>query len=176
MKRLALAVAVVSLLAGARVQDPPKAQARGFRAEYLASFTDVESKLTALAEAVPASSYTWRPAPGVRSISEVFMHVAGTNYFLLTFVGKPAPAGLAEDLEKITEKQKVVAELKRSFAHVREAANSIQEKDLEKSVRMFGNATTHRGVYMTVVNHLHEHLGQTIAYARMNNVAPPWSD
>lgn len=176
MKRLLLAVAALSLLAGARVQDPPKSVARGFRAEYLASLADVESKLTSLAEAVPADKYTWRPATGVRSISEVFMHVAGSNYFLLTFVGKQPPANLATDLEKITDKARVVAELKRSFAHLREAANAIEESEIEKSVRLFGNPTTHRGVYMTVVNHLHEHLGQQIAYARMNGVAPPWSD
>ena len=176
MKRLLLVAAVLSLLAGARVQDPPKAPAPGFRAEYLTGLRDVEMKLTSLAEAIPADKYTWRPAPGVRSISEVFMHVAGSNYFLLTFVGKQPPAGLAEDLEKITEKRQVLAELKRSFDHVRVAANGLDEGELEKSVRMFGNTTTHRGVWTTIVNHLHEHLGQSIAYARINGVAPPWSD
>ena len=176
MKRLPLVVAVLSLLVGARVQDPPKSVPRGFRAEYLASLADVESKFTRLAEAIPADKYAWRPAPGVRSISEVFMHVAGSNYFLLTFVGKQPPTNVAEDLEKITDKARVVAEAKRSFAHLREAVNAIEESDLEKSVRMFGSATTHRGVYMTVINHIHEHLGQQIAYARMNGVAPPWSD
>ena len=40
---------------------------------------------------------------------------------------------------------------------------------------MFGNATTHRGVLVTVLSHLHEHLGQSVAYARMNGVVPPWS-
>lgn len=176
MKHLLLVAAVLSLLAGARVQDPPKSTAPSFRAEYLSGLSDVESKLTALAEAIPADKYAWRPAPGVRSISEVLMHVAGSNYFLLTFVGKQPPAGLPEDLEKITEKRQVLRELRKSFEHVRAAANALDEAELAKSVRMFGNMTTYRGVWTTVVNHLHEHLGQSVAYARMNGVAPPWSD
>ena len=113
-----------------------------------------------LAEAIPADKYTWRPAPEVRSISEVFMHVAGSNYFI----------------ESITEKQRVVAELKGSFEHLRKAAVATKESELEKPVSMFGNATTERGVLVTVLSHLHEHLGQSIAYARMNGVKPPWSE
>lgn len=176
MKRLLLVTAVVSLLLAARVQEPPRPAGPAFRTEFLTGLAEVESKLVGLAEAIPADKYAWRPATGVRSISEAFMHVAGSNYFLLTFVGEKPPAGLAEDLEKITDKKRVVAELKRSFDHVRRAANAMNEAEIEKTVKMFGNPTTTRGVYMTIMNHLHEHLGQTIAYARMNGVAPPWSD
>jgi uncharacterized damage-inducible protein DinB len=175
MKRPLLVVAIVCLLGGAKVQEPA-APPRGFRADVLPGLADAESKLVALAEAIPAGKYSWRPSPGVRSISEVFMHVAGSNYFLLTFVGKQPPAGLSPDLEKITDKKLVVAELKRSFEYLRASVNGIREKDLEKGVKMFGTNTTQRGVYLTIVNHLHEHLGQSIAYARMNGIRPPWSD
>ena len=125
-----------------------------------------------LAEATPADKFAWRPAPGVRSISEVYMHIAGGNYFLATFVGKPAPK--TNDLEKtITKKDAVLAELRRSFDHLRASANNV--KDLEKPVKMFGNQTSQRGVLVTMLSHLHEHLGQSVAYARMNGVVPPWS-
>ncbi|HUP48554.1 MAG TPA: DinB family protein [Thermoanaerobaculia bacterium] len=176
MKRLLLMVAIVPLLAAARTQEPKATDANpSFRAEFLVNLAEVEGKLIQLAEAVPAEKYTWRPAPGVRSVSEVLTHVAGSNYFLLTFVGAPPPPGIPADIETITEKREVVAELRKSFAHLRAAANTIEESGLEKPVKMFGNNTTRRGVYMTILNHLHEHLGQSIAYARMNGVTPPWS-
>lgn len=148
---------------------------KGFRAEFLAGLTEVEDKLLDLAETIPAEKYNWRPVEGVRSVSEVFMHVAGGNYFLATFVGVKPPASMPKDIEKITDKAKVIAELQRSFDHVRNAARATRDADLERRVRMFGNDSTYRGVYITVLNHLHEHLGQSIAYARMNGIVPPWN-
>ena len=154
----------------------PKAQAiKGFRAEFLASLDEVEEKYAELAEQVPADRYGWRPAPDVRSIAEVYTHVAGANYFLATFAGVKTPATMPADIEKITDKQRIVKELTKSFEHVRAAIKRSSDADLEKSVKLFGTATSRRGVYMTIMNHLHEHLGQSIAYARMNGVIPPWS-
>ncbi|MBK5260876.1 MAG: DinB family protein, partial [Thermoanaerobaculia bacterium] len=111
---LAIAVAVPAL-----AERPKTTPANGFRAEFLANFDDVQSKIVSLAQAVPPKVYAWRPAKGVRSTSEVFMHVAGGNYFLATFLGVQPPKGTPQDLEKIIDKQKVLAELKRSFDHVR---------------------------------------------------------
>ena len=178
LRTLTLAFAlVIPTLAFARAPQQntarPVPKPVGFHAEFLANLDEVQDKLMDLAESTPADKYGWRPANGVRSISEVYMHIAGGNYFLATFVGVPPPANM-RDLEKdITKKADVIAELKRSFDHLRSAAASAT--DLEKSVKMFGNQTTHRGVLMTMVSHLHEHLGQSIAYARMNGVVPPWS-
>lgn len=124
-----------------------------------------------LAAAVPAEKYSWRPAPAIRSISEVFMHIAGGNYFLATFVGTPAPGDIPKDLEKITDKPTILAELEKSFDHFRRVVNAESDADVERSVNMFG----HRYVLTTMLNHLHEHLGQSIAYARVNGVVPPWS-
>ena len=85
-----------------------------------------------------------------------------------------AAKGKNGDIEKvITKKADVIAELKRSFEHLRNAVNATS--DLEKPVKMFGTQTTHRGVLVTVLSHLHEHLGQSVAYARINGVVPPWS-
>ena len=103
------------------------------------------------------------------------MHIAGGNYFLATFLGKQAPADMPKDLEKITDKGQILAELRRSFDHIRAAAMNASDSDLEKAVQMFGAKTSQRGVFVTMLNHLHEHLGQSIAYARMNGVVPPWS-
>ncbi len=180
IRSIIVALAVPSLaFAGAQnaAKPAPKAQPvakeSGFRAEFLTNLDDVQEKMIELAESIPPEKYGWRPAPDVRSISEVFMHVVGGNYFLSTFLGKNPPKMNGDMEKKITKKADVVAELKRSFEHLRAAVNAAS--DLEKRVKMLGTQTTQRGVLVTVLSHLHEHLGQSVAYARMNGVVPPWS-
>ncbi|HWW60197.1 MAG TPA: DinB family protein [Thermoanaerobaculia bacterium] len=179
MKRALILVLALALpsLAFAAQQNGVKSEAKlnGFRAEFLSNLDEVQEKITDLATAVPGEKYGWRPASDVRSVSEVFMHVAGGNYFLATFVGTPAPADMPKDLEKITDKTKVVSELKKSFDHIRTVVAKTSDADLEKKVKLFGSDTTYRGVFITMLSHLHEHLGQSIAYARSNGVVPPWS-
>ena len=172
---------LLPLAAEARKQNAPPRQAgqpnakapQGFRGEFFANLDDVEQKLVALAESTPAEKFAWRPGNGIRSISEVYMHIAGGNYFLATFLGAQPPK-MNGDLEKaVKAKAEVIAELRRSFDHLRNSVNATS--DLEKPVKMFGKQTTNRGVMVTMLSHLHEHLGQSIAYARMNSIAPPWS-
>ena len=171
-----LALATLPLFAATRTQNaPPRGPkpAVGFRGEFHAQLAEVEEKIVRLAEATPADKFSWRPAGDIRSISEVYMHIAGGNYFLSTFLGAKAPAH-ARDIEKtVTRKADVIAELKKSFDHLHAAVEKTA--NLDKPVKMFGNSTTSRGVMITMLNHLHEHLGQSIAYARMNAVVPPWS-
>ena len=175
--RMAVAIALLCtpLLAAVKVSQYSAAPKSGFRAEFLADFDDVSKKILELAEAMPASKYNWRPGPGVRSVSEVYMHIAGGNYFLATFAGAKPPSYDTRNLEKISDKARVIEELKKSFEYLRMVAIQGTDADLEKPIKMFGNDTTHRGALMTALNHLHEHLGQSIAYARMNGVVPPWS-
>ena len=154
------------------VPAPPK---RGFRAEFLHDLSDVQKKIEDLAAAMPADKYTWRPAPGVRSVSEVYMHIAGGNYFLASFVGMKPPAYDESTFEQINDKARVLAELRKSFDHIRLAALTASDADLDKPIKMLGTDTTVRGAFITALNHLHEHLGQSIAYARMNGVVPPWT-
>ena len=173
-------LALVLLAApAARAQVPaaaPAAPTTGFRAEFLGQHAYGEKQILELAEATPADKYGWRPAPGVRSISEVYIHIAGGNYFLLGFAGVKAPVGLDKDMEKnVTEKSKVIDELKKSFAHVRAGIASTSDADLDKPVSFFGRDTTVRGVLLSVVSHEFEHLGQSIAYARTNGIVPPWT-
>jgi uncharacterized damage-inducible protein DinB len=170
----ALAI-LVPVIASAR-QTPTKStptSATGIRAEMVANLDEVEQKLLDLAEATPPEKYTWRPSKDVRSISEVYMHIASSNYFLATFVGAPAPKAAGDPEKTITRKADVIAELKKSFDDLRTVV--LTAPDLDKAVKLFGNQTTRRGVLLTIVSHLHEHLGQSIAYARMNGIVPPWS-
>ena len=148
----------------------------GFRGEFLAQQDRVESEILGLAEATPADKYGWRPAPGVRSVSEVFIHIVGGNYLLGGMAGIKPPPGLDKDMEKnVTEKAKVIDELKKSFAHLRAGIAPMPDADLDKTVKFFGRDFTVRGVLLITANHEHEHLGQSIAYARMNGITPPWS-
>ena len=150
----------------------------GYRSEVLAEVTIQEDKFLRLAEAVPADKYTWRPAPDVRSFAEAFLHVATANYNLYKLVGTPPPPGVdVKGLEKsTTDKTKVIATLKDSFAHARKAITAMPDSDLDKSLDWFGGKNTERGVLLFVVRHAAEHLGQVIAYARFVGVVPPWTE
>jgi uncharacterized damage-inducible protein DinB len=149
----------------------------GFRAEFIAEVDSVGKKLISLAGAVPAEKYSWRPAAGVRSVSEVYVHVAGADYLIPSFMGVKVPEGISRDMEKtVTEKSKVVETLKGSLEHLKSVASNMSDADLEKKVKVFGNEMTERAVMILILNHMHEHLGQSIAYARMNGVVPPWSE
>ena len=167
-----LLLLIVPTLAFAQNAASRNGKPNGFRTEFFANLDDVQDKILTLAEATPAEQFSWRPGKDIRSVSEVYMHVAGGNYFLATFLGADPPRRNG-DLEKnVTRKADVIAELRRSFDHLRAAANAA---NLEKPVKMFGRQTTGDGVLLTALNHAHEHLGQSIAYARMNGVTPPWS-
>src|SRR5439155_21821773 len=146
-----------------------------FRDEFLHDLGEVQKKVLDLAAAMPAEKYSWRPGEGVRSVSEVYMHIAGANYVLATFLGVQPPDDMPKDIEKITDKKRVLAELQKSFDHLRGIAKTVSDADLEEPVKLFGSDTTKRGVFVTALNHMHEHLGQSVAYARMNGIVPPWS-
>src|ERR1700688_1802077 len=150
----------------------------GYRSEVLAEVMIQEDKFTRLAEAIPAEKYTWRPAPDVRSVAEVFLHVSAANFNLYKLVGTPPPEGVEiKGLEKSTaDKTKVIAILKNSFAHARKAITSMSDADLDKSLDWFGGKNTERGILLFVVRHAAEHLGQSIAYARVVGVVPPWTE
>jgi uncharacterized damage-inducible protein DinB len=177
MKRL---VCVLLLFAVApSFADEPK----GFRADLLGQIAYVEKQILDLENAIPDKKMTWRPAKGVRSISEVYMHVALANYFLLSFVGIAPPEGIslgntdsAPDWEKSTTNKKEIAErMTSSFDFTKNAIKGMSDGDLEKQVEFFGQKLSARSMLMVLLSHLHEHLGQSIAYARMNNVVPPWT-
>jgi uncharacterized damage-inducible protein DinB len=145
------------------------------KAEYLAEVADLEKKIRALAEAIPEEKYGWRPAAGVRSVGEVFAHIAGGNYFLTSLTGVATPADVPKDLEKVTKKSEVLAWLDKSFAHLRASLEAATPEQMAKEIDFFGQKTTGRGLYFKTYGHMSEHLGQAIAYARSIGVTPPWS-
>ena len=148
----------------------------GFKGDLMKDIQAAEEKLVSLAEAIPAERYSWRPGEGVRSISEVYMHVAGGNYLLPSFAGVTPPPGISRDMEKtVTEKTKVIEALKQSFVHLHEAVEKASDADFDRNVKFFGKEVTIRYVFMIAASHCHEHLGQSIAYARTNGITPPWS-
>jgi len=102
--------------------------------------------------------------------------VAGSNEYFLTAAGVPAEVQGENDLEhSTTVKAQVIARLKQSNDRVRAAIQAMPDADLDKATKIFGQQTTYRGVVLMLETHAHEHLGQMIAYARMNGIVPPWS-
>jgi len=150
----------------------------GFRAEFLEEIAYYEQRYTRLAEAMPAEKYTWRPAEGVRSVGEVFTHIMVANYGIARALGTAPPAGF--DPKAIaalsTDKTKVLQALKDSFAHFRGAIIALNEGDADKPQKMFNRSTTLRGSFIAITGHFGEHLGQSIAYARVNGIVPPWTE
>ena len=143
---------------------------------YDGEWKHVSQQLVALAEATPADKFAWRPAPGVRSTSEVYMHIIEANFYLLSVTGPKMPADFPEDSEKkITSKPEVIAWLKRSLGAVKEAHLAEKPADLQRKVHIADRDATVDGMYLRILVHANEHMGQLIAYARMTGVVPPWS-
>jgi uncharacterized damage-inducible protein DinB len=168
--RVATAAALLTLLALAQ-NIPP-----GIGQGWLPEFNHASRQLLQLAEATPAEKFAWRPAPGVRSVSEVYMHIAAGNYFLVNQAGVKPPADIkiTQTTEKeVAAKADVIRWLKDSQEWVRQ---NRAKADLQKKANLFGNETNMDGIYMRILVHNHEHMGQSIAYARMIGVKPPWSE
>lgn len=160
----------------------PAAPAPSAAADLLLPFGGMEAHVLALAKAVPEEKYSWRPGEGVRSFRQVFLHIASANRLLLSIANGAPPAEVSKliDEQSKTEaeplsKDKVVEALTRSFADVRAALENARTQGLAREVQFFDTATTRRGVLASLDTHIAEHLGQAIAYARVNGIVPPWS-
>ncbi len=152
------------------------------QSEMLADLADVRSKYVQLAEAVPESDYGWRPAEGVRSVSEVYMHIVAANFGIVMGTLQTAPPESADpawydfaNAESISDKATIVQALGASFDYVAEVIEGTSDDRLQEAVNLFGGDSSVRGALLLVATHCHEHLGQSIAYARTNGVTPPWS-
>jgi uncharacterized damage-inducible protein DinB len=153
-------------------QKMPEGIWEGYDGEWL----HVSQQLIALAEATPAEKFAWRPAAGVRSTSEVYMHIVMANFYLLSVTGPKMPADLKEDAEKtVTSKAEVISWLKRSLDAVKTAHVAETPEDLKRKVHIVDRDATVDAMYLRIIVHANEHMGQLIAYARMTGVAPPWS-
>jgi len=178
-------IMVVFYRGPARAQEKPAEKApasaglaSGPRAEFLEEIAYYEQRYTRLAEAMPAEKYSWRPGEGIRSVGEVYAHVVAANYGVARALGTGPPGGL--DFKSIPslsgDKPKLIQALKDSFGHFRGAIIALNDADADKPQKMFNRQTTLRGSFMMIIGHFGEHLGQSIAYARMNGVVPPWTE
>jgi hypothetical protein len=178
---LTAATATLLLVTAAGAQ-----QRAGVLGEIRSDIVDVRQKMIALARAMPVSRLEWKPGTtDVRNVRQMYLHVAGDNYWMPLAIGIPVPPGTkitlndmqANDVwvnRKIT-RDETIAELERSFAHLLKALDDTPDSRIEEKVRFYGQQMTLRQVWFLTAVHLHEHLGQAIAYARANDVIPPWS-
>ena len=144
-----------------------------FVKEFLGQVDFVKGRLMQLAEAMPEDKYSWTPGEGVRAVGQVYVHVAQANQYFLSLT-----KGVQPEMNKISEdadKRTTLTMLTESFEVVKKEAGNFTEDDLNREVDAFGMKFTVRNFMITFLNHAHEHLGQSIAYARMNGVTPPWS-
>jgi hypothetical protein len=127
---------------------------------YDGKWGHVSQQLIALAEATPSDKFAWRPAPGVRSTSEVYMHIVMANFYLLSPTGPKMPPDLKENAERtITSKSEVINLLKRSLDAVRQAHLAENPKDLARKVRIEDRDATVDGMYLRIIIHANEHRG-----------------
>jgi uncharacterized damage-inducible protein DinB len=153
-------------------QKMPEGLWEGYDGEWL----HVSQQLVALAEATPPEKFAWRPAPGVRSTSEVYMHIVMANFYLLSVTAPKMPADLKQDTEKtVASKAEVIGWLKRSLDAVKQAHLAETPQDLQRKVHLMDRDATVDGMYLRIIVHANEHMGQLVAYARMTGVVPPWS-
>lgn len=143
---------------------------------YDGEWNHVSSQLVALAEATPADKFAWRPVDGVRSTSEVYMHIVTANFYMLGLMDEKTPSDLKKNMGKtVTSKAEVVEWLKRSLDAVKKAHAAVTPAGFERKLRVADTDTTVGSVYLRIIVHNNEHMGQLIAYARMSGVVPPWS-
>ncbi len=153
--------------------------------EFVGQVVFVQGKIMELAEAVPQVAYEWRPAEGVRSVGEVYLHAAYGNYICVTVSGGTVPkeVGFEMDFSKAsawdtqsTDKTVIMEKVNESYEILKERIGLLTEEDLNREVEIFGMKMSTRNFIISMIGHAHEHLGQSIAYARINGVTPPWSE
>jgi hypothetical protein len=189
MNKLFLAVLLLSLglgvgALGASAQSSDAAASADhtspsydMKAQALFDLQGVQKKFVDLANAVPADKLTWRPAPDSRSFAEVFLHVAGERYGILGLMGAAPPPGFdGKTFEKsTTDKARIVEELNKSWEFTQKTINGMTNADFAKLLPKLGPQANAGDVVYILVSDAHEHLGQLVAYARVNGIVPPWT-
>ena len=174
-------LALVSVPSSARAQDVmSKESVSTLKAAFIADLSTMQEKFVGLANAFPQDKYTWRPMEGVRSVAEVLMLAAFEGYAFIpnSFGGKPADLGSREEAAKLrtlTDKAQVIDHLNKGFAHAKKELEALDATTLTGTRKVMGQDRSAAEVALVVGGDLHEHLGQLIAYARMNHIVPPWS-
>jgi uncharacterized damage-inducible protein DinB len=180
MKQMIRAVLCMALLAVPMLvhADDMAGVPAGVRGELIMNLRDSGGKVMELAGAIPESKWNWRPAKGVRSVGEVYLHITGGNMMFPPMVG--ATGGMTfeqgESLDKTPKtKEETIKMLKDSYAFLEKSLMDMSDADMDAQVEFFGHKMSKRAMMIVAVGHTHEHLGQSIAYARMCGVTPPWT-
>lgn len=168
-----LAAVTVLIAATVHAQSAPT----DYRDEFLDHFERSSAKLVQLSDAMPETLYAWSPGEGVMSVERVYAHIARYNYlYLEESLGIPAPEGIeVANLESTTGKGDVTDLLRRSIDHVRGRASAMTEEELTELTTLYGRQVAGWAVLFQLLAHMNEHVGQSVAYARMNGIVPPWS-
>jgi hypothetical protein len=147
------------------------------KGQTLVDLQAVQKKFVDLANAVPVDKMTWRPSQDSRSFAEVFLHVAGERYGILALMGTTPPAGFdGKTFEKsTTDRARIVEELNKSWEFAQKAINGMSNADFAKLLPKLGPQANAGDVIYILVADAHEHLGQSVAYARENGIVPPWT-
>ncbi len=148
------------------------AQPAGIQAAFGKDAGTLSNKFTGLAR-VMAGKYDWKPGPGVRSVGDVLNLIVTENGMLVAVLsGTPNPGAQPAP---ITDPEKMQEALKASYVNLQQAIAGLSDNDLQTPVKLFGRDMTKQGALLLLLEDQHEHLGQSIAYARTNCVVPPWS-
>ena len=177
-RALLLPAALIALLASLTPTPTLAQDPASFRQTWRAEFEASARKVVALAEAMPAETYSWQPMEGVATVAGAYMHIARYNYQLPHLnMGVAPPAGVDYGTfeEAFTTKDEVLEVLGASMDHVRTVVDGMSDGDMAATVNLYGREVAKWGVLFRLVAHMNEHLGQQIAYARSNRVVPPWS-
>ena len=162
---IACAVAMAAAL------SPVPLRAQTIQAALSTEAGTLSDKFAGLAR-VMARKYDWRPGAGVRSVGDVFNLIVTENGLLArTLTGAPAAGQPAP----VTDPDKMQEALKTSYAKLQQTITGLSDADLKAPVKLFGRDMTKEGAVRFLFADQHEHLGQSIAYARTNGVVPPWS-
>lgn len=164
---------IVSLPLVVQAQTPDDS----FRDQFNRHFDYASMRIQSLAEAMPEEHFSWAPGEDVMSFAEVCMHIAHYNYlYPVETLGYPAPEGIDLDqMESISDKETIVEELRRSIEYVKKTMEDISDEEFNKPAQLYGQDVTVQAVFMQLITHKSEHVGQAIAYSRTNGVVPPWS-
>ena len=157
----------------ATVETDPTA----IRDEILDHFQRSSRKISELARVMPAETFSWAPGEGVMQVGEVYMHIARYNFMYLDQnLGIAPPNGFDyADIESIRDKERVREIHEMSVRHVVEQVGALTEAKLDGQTELYGRTVQGWAVLLQLVSHMNEHVGQSVSYARMNGIVPPWS-
>ena len=171
----------MSLVLGVGASTQAQAQTRSLKEVQVADLRTMKGKFVGLAEAFPIDKYGWMPMEGVRSVKDVLVLITTEGNSFPTQWGAPAPSGVNSDrgaerarLQGLSRAE-LTAELGKAFDNVIGVVEGMDDATRAREVRFFGQAVRIEGAINMAAGDMHEHLGQLIAYARANEIVPPWS-